>query len=73
MNATAGIPSGGESRPISPQPLLDVDRLTVRFGGLVAVSELDLEVPEGTVVSVHPGRTVVRWFTASQTVRGWRI
>ena len=52
MNATAGIPSGGESRPISPQPLLDVDRLTVRFGGLVAVSELDLEVPEGTVVSV---------------------
>jgi len=47
-----GTPPGGESRPIAPQPLLDVDRLTIRFGGLVAVSDLDLEVPEGTVVSV---------------------
>ena len=52
MNATTGVPSGGESRPMPPQPLLDVDRLTVRFGGLVAVSDLDLEVPEGTVVSL---------------------
>ncbi|MFZ4732626.1 MAG: ABC transporter ATP-binding protein [Pirellulales bacterium] len=33
-------------------PLLDVDRLTIRFGGLVAVSELDLEVPAGSVVSL---------------------
>ena len=52
MSGTVGIPSGGGSRPIAPQPLLDVDRLTIRFGGLVAVSDLDLEVPEGTVVSV---------------------
>jgi ABC-type branched-subunit amino acid transport system ATPase component len=52
MSGSAGMPSGGESRSISPQPLLDVDRLTIRFGGLVAVSDLDLEVPEGTVVSV---------------------
>jgi ABC-type branched-subunit amino acid transport system ATPase component len=37
---------------IAAQPLLDVDRLTVRFGGLVAVSDLDLEVSQGTVVSV---------------------
>ena len=34
------------------QPLLDVDRVTVRFGGLVAVSDLDLDVPAGSVVSV---------------------
>ena len=34
------------------QPLLDVDRVTVRFGGLVAVSELDLDVPAGSVVSL---------------------
>jgi ABC-type branched-subunit amino acid transport system ATPase component len=33
-------------------PLLDIDRLTIRFGGLVAVSDLDLEVPAGSVVSV---------------------
>jgi ABC-type branched-subunit amino acid transport system ATPase component len=33
-------------------PLLDIDRLTIRFGGLVAVSEFDLEVPAGSVVSV---------------------
>ena len=33
-------------------PLLDVDRLTIRFGGLVAVSDLDLDVPEGQIVSL---------------------
>ena len=52
MSGTTGKAAAGESRPIAPQPLLDVDRLTIRFGGLVAVSDLDLEVPEGTVVSV---------------------
>jgi ABC-type branched-subunit amino acid transport system ATPase component len=36
----------------SSVPLLDVDRLTIRFGGLVAVSDLDLEVPAGSVVSL---------------------
>ena len=33
-------------------PLLDVDRLSIRFGGLVAVSDLDLDVPEGQIVSL---------------------
>jgi ABC-type branched-subunit amino acid transport system ATPase component len=33
-------------------PLLDMDRVTVRFGGLVAVSDLDLSVPAGTIVSL---------------------
>jgi ABC-type branched-subunit amino acid transport system ATPase component len=33
-------------------PLLDIDRLTVRFGGLVAVSDLDLDVPAGSIVSL---------------------
>ncbi len=37
---------------IGGSPLLGVDRLTIQFGGLVAVSDLDLEVPEGTIVSV---------------------
>ena len=39
--------------PLVPgTPLLDVDRLTVRFGGLVAVSDVSLDVPEGTIVSL---------------------
>ncbi|MFM9197522.1 MAG: ATP-binding cassette domain-containing protein, partial [Planctomycetia bacterium] len=37
---------------VSGSPLLDLDRVTVRFGGLVAVSELDLSVPPGSIVSV---------------------
>ncbi|MFM7244444.1 MAG: ABC transporter ATP-binding protein [Planctomycetaceae bacterium] len=44
--------SAGGQRPMTAQPLLDIDRLTIRFGGLVAVSDLDLEVPQGAVVSV---------------------
>jgi energy-coupling factor transporter ATP-binding protein EcfA2 len=37
---------------VADTPLLDVDRLTVRFGGLVAVSEVSLDVPEGSIVSL---------------------
>ena len=37
---------------VASPPLLDVDRLTVRFGGLVAVSDLDLDIPEGSIVSL---------------------
>ena len=33
-------------------PLLDIDRMSMRFGGLVAVSDLDLDVPEGEIVSL---------------------
>ena len=53
MSGTAdGASGGGDPRTIAAQPLLDVDRLTIRFGGLVAVSDLDIEVPQGCVVSV---------------------
>jgi len=37
---------------VADTPLLDVDRLTVRFGGLVAVSEVSLDVPERSIVSL---------------------
>ena len=37
---------------VADSPLLAVDRLTIRFGGLVAISELDLDVPEGAIVSL---------------------
>ena len=44
--------AGTSLRDAAGLPLLDLDRLTVRFGGLVAVSELDLAVPAGSIVSV---------------------
>jgi branched-chain amino acid transport system ATP-binding protein len=37
---------------MADSPLLAVDRLTIRFGGLVAISELDLDVPESSIVSL---------------------
>ena len=46
------VPTAGGLPPIGEPPLLDVDRLTVRFGGLVAVSDLDLDVPAGSIVSL---------------------
>jgi len=33
-------------------PLLKIERLTLRFGGLTAVSQLDLEVPAGQIFSL---------------------
>ncbi|UJW30913.1 ABC transporter ATP-binding protein [Saccharothrix sp. AJ9571] len=36
----------------SPSPLLALDRITVRFGGLVALNEVTMAVPPGTVVGV---------------------
>jgi branched-chain amino acid transport system ATP-binding protein len=33
-------------------PLLDIDRVSMRFGGLVAVSDLDLDVPEGQIIAL---------------------
>ena len=46
--------AGGVAPPplMAGTPLLDVDRLTVRFGGLVAVSDVSLDVPEGSIVSL---------------------
>jgi ABC-type branched-subunit amino acid transport system ATPase component len=44
--------AGGNALRDIGSPLLDLDRVTVRFGGLVAVSELDLSVPVGGIVSL---------------------
>ena len=37
---------------VGASPLLAVESVTVRFGGLVAVSDLDLDVHEGSIVSL---------------------
>jgi ABC-type branched-subunit amino acid transport system ATPase component len=35
---------------VDAAPLLALEGVTIRFGGLVAVSDLDLDVPEGSIV-----------------------
>lgn len=51
--SASSMPSGdARLLGVSGSPLLDLDRVTVRFGGLTAVSELDLAVPAGSIVSV---------------------
>jgi branched-chain amino acid transport system ATP-binding protein len=37
---------------VGTPPLLAVESVTIRFGGLVAVSDLDLDVSEGSIVSL---------------------
>ena len=48
----SGMLPENDSPPMGSPPLLDIDRLTVRFGGLVAVSDLDLDVAAGSIVSL---------------------
>lgn len=51
-SSSSSSAAGTSLRDAAGLPLLDLDRVTVRFGGLVAVSELDLAVPTGSIVSV---------------------
>ena len=37
---------------VAPQALLEIDRLTVRFGGVVAISDLDLHVDAGEIFAL---------------------
>ena len=41
-----------EMRPESAKPILNLDRLSLRFGGLQALAELDLEVDDREIVSL---------------------
>ena len=52
MNQSESRSPAARMADVAGSPLLAVDRLTIRFGGLVAVSELDLDVPEGAIVSL---------------------
>lgn len=38
--------------PVSTQPLLSVERLSMRFGGLTAIDDLSLDVPAGKITAV---------------------
>ena len=44
-------------------PLLSVERLTMRFGGLAAIDDLSLDVPPGKITGVKKGQTYVRFTT----------
>jgi branched-chain amino acid transport system permease protein len=52
--AVAGIAAAGLGRrdEIGAGPLLEIKGLTVRFGGLVALNDIDLSVPEHAIVAV---------------------
>ena len=51
-NPAARNQSGKKAASASSSPLLDLEGITVRFGGLVAVSDLELDVEEGSIVSL---------------------
>jgi branched-chain amino acid transport system ATP-binding protein len=46
------VPSVNGQPDSGRQPLVELDRLTVRFGGVVAISELDLQVDEGEIFAL---------------------
>ncbi len=49
---SATVPSAGVEAVTTTPALLDIDRVTVRFGGLIALSEVSASVATGEVVGV---------------------
>ena len=45
-------PAAGGERAVSTPPLLHLDRVGIRFGGLQAVADLDLQIHEGELVGL---------------------
>ncbi|MEA2592082.1 MAG: branched-chain amino acid transport system ATP-binding protein, partial [Actinomycetota bacterium] len=37
---------------VGPRPIVELQRLTVRFGGVVAIADLDLHVNEGEIFAL---------------------
>ena len=58
MLLQSGFPSPDSTYPAqsihvqSPRPLLELDHLTLRFGGVTALSGLDMEVREGELLAL---------------------
>jgi ABC-type branched-subunit amino acid transport system ATPase component len=44
--------SAGSPDALAPAPLLRARAVTKRFGGLVAVRDVDIEIPQGSIVSI---------------------
>ena len=58
MLLQSGFPSPESTYPAqsihvqSPRPLLELDHLTLRFGGVTALSGLDMEVRQGELLAL---------------------
>ena len=50
MSTAQAGPAG--ARPLSDSVVLAADRITVRFGGLTAVKDVDFTIPDGSIVSL---------------------
>ncbi len=48
----AGVGTNGHTRPDGSGPLLEVSKLTVRYGGVVAVDDVTFRVEEGQIVGL---------------------
>ena len=49
---TADVPAVADAAAAPAAPVLDLDRLSLSFGGLRAISDLDLQVADREIVSV---------------------
>jgi branched-chain amino acid transport system ATP-binding protein len=52
MSASTTHPQAVGNPPSSDEPLLRADKVTMRFGGLVANREVDFSIPRGSIVSL---------------------
>ncbi|MEA2663283.1 MAG: branched-chain amino acid transport system ATP-binding protein livM [Candidatus Eremiobacteraeota bacterium] len=50
--AEAGEPAAGAAAPGEPEPILTVEELTCRFGGVTAVDHVSLEIRRGEILSI---------------------
>jgi branched-chain amino acid transport system ATP-binding protein len=50
--AAPGTKAGNPAANASPEAILEARRITKRFGGLVAVREVDFDIPAGAIVSL---------------------
>ena len=52
MSAGIDAAAGPDAEPTAAPPVLVADRVTKRFGGLVAVSDVTFDVPARSIVSL---------------------
>ncbi len=53
MTADAGTLAGeATARPVAGEPILEAQRITMQFGGLTALRNIDLAIPAGAIISL---------------------